>query len=142
MPFIKFKIYPEIEVVLVFYFGAISKECIDEHLNRLTSDKDYNPNYNVISDISNADLLLSNSELNSTVRKVSDKKVTVGKRKQAFIIKSSSQQAISSIFSMMVRNLPMKISIVKSKREACEWIDVNPDFFDFINHEIDSFKET
>ena len=142
MPFIKFKIYSELEVIIVFYFGSISKECIDNHLSRLTSDKDYNSNYNVISDISNADLILSNSELNSIVAKVSEKKVAVGKRKQAFIIKSSSQQAISSLFSMMVRDLPMKISIVKSKKEACEWININPNFIDFINNEIDSFKET
>jgi len=58
MPFIKFKIYPELEVVIVFYFGAISKECIDEHLNRLTTDKDYKSNYNVISDITNANFLI------------------------------------------------------------------------------------
>ena len=137
MPFIKFKIYPELEVIIVCYFGPISKECIDEHLNRLTTDKDYNPDYNVISDISNANFLISNSELNSIVSKVS-----VGKRKQAFIIKSSSQQAISSLFSMMVRDLPMKINIVKSKREACEWIDLDPKFINFINYEINSFIES
>jgi len=43
---------------------------------------------------------------------------------------------------MMVRDLPMKINIVKSKREACEWIDLDPKFINFINYEINSFIES
>lgn len=67
--------------------------------------------------------------------------LTVGARKHAYIIKSSEQQATTSIYTMLIRELPMKIAIVTSKQEAFEWIELYHDYHSFVSDELDSFMD-
>ncbi|MBT8260131.1 MAG: hypothetical protein KJN82_02365 [Bacteroidia bacterium] len=121
---VNFTIFKNLKLILVNYLGDISIEVINTHIEKLSSDKDYNPNYNTIADLRYSNILLNQSNLPEVINKIIDNDKIIGERKQTFIIGTDNQLALSSLFSMLLRHLPMATSIVKSVREALEWVEL------------------
>ena len=133
---IKYRIFNDLRLILVKYSGNITTDIIAKHIQNLTSDREYNVNFNTIADLRESNLQFKQDQLSEIIGKIIENETIIGERKQTFIIGTDEHLAMSSLFSLLVSNLPMHTSIVHSVREAIDWVGLSFSESKYIDQEL------
>lgn len=137
-----YKILPELRLFLEYYSGPITlKELIGIKKKEIT-DKDYDPTFNAIGDLRDADFQVSVPDIVEYHDFVKNTPNVSGKRKTAMLTKTPSQVARSLLYQMESRDMPMSFRIVSVMASALEWVGLLPDYCEFIEETLRQMKKT
>ena len=137
---LKYSVLPDLKVVIEYFEGVITLSDIIEHKKNIVNDKQYNLNYNSIIDFRNAQLLLSEDDLNDYINFVITKSKINGKRKVALLTSSPNHVVVLTMFDMLSKSLPMKYNIFSTMESSFEWIEISICYIDLIEKCIKKLK--
>lgn len=135
---IRYKILADLPITLVMYVGEIGIPQLQKHIKILGSDSIYNPSYNAITDFGRSNLKINQRELKQVADYFQNNLELVAKRKHAFIVNTPNQMALTSLFSMYSRLLPIEYNVMGSLPEALIYTGFGNNHFDLIKR---SFEE-
>ena len=135
---IKYKILPNIRMSLILYSGEISIDMVKSHLQKMGTDELYDPEFNAITDFGDSIPMVNNKEIEEIITFMRSADLVIGERRQAFIFRTPKHQAISSIFSMLAREIPVTFDVVSDLRQAMEFIGMSILEFNLVE---DAFRE-
>jgi hypothetical protein len=91
------------------------------------SEPNYNPNFNVITDIREAVLNLEAlDEIESYLDFLKSNQKSVGTRKTAILTDNSEQVIHSELLRVMKNDLPINIKTVSTYQAVFEWVEILP----------------
>jgi len=109
-----YKIDKKEEITFLSYKGDIFISDIIKILKKLTSDMDYSPYFDEVSDFRNCNLIVDISELPIFVKFVKEQINMRGSRKNIYLTKTPNQVALTELFSLLLEKSPVKIHIVST----------------------------
>ena len=124
---IRFTIDPKLRLTLVYYQGLINWDIVIEHVFKMKSDPAYNRNYNAITEFGMSELDFSQEEISRMAQGLMEQDEIFGNRKHAFIANSSKQLSVASMFSLHTMETKVDFNIVRSLREALEFVNIKLD---------------
>jgi len=136
-----YKILPEIHLFVEYYSGQIFLEDLIHVKKREIKDKDYDPLFNAIGDLRDAEFILSVPEIIEYSNYVKSASKVSGKRNTAILTRTPGQVAKSSIYQMQGRALPMNFKIVSTLEAALEWVGLSNEYSGYIEVTIRDMKD-
>jgi hypothetical protein len=115
------------KLILEYYCGRFNAEELIDFKCKIGLDEKYDATYNVISDISNSELLFTFDEVEKYVEFLMNNPKYVGLRKTAMITKTPSQVVASLGYDMQKKNLPMIYKIFSTLEAAYAFIGLSTD---------------
>jgi hypothetical protein len=122
-----FKILSEEKLIIEYFSGPVSWLDLVEMKRQEVAEPNYNPNYNVITDIREAVLNLDDLEhITHYIDFLKNNKKSLGTRKTAILTDNSDQVIHSELLRVMKNDLPMEVRTVGTYKAVFEWISLNP----------------
>jgi hypothetical protein len=122
-----FKILPEEQLIIEYFSGSVSWHDLVEMKRLEVSEPNYNPNFNVITDIREAVLNLEAlDEIESYLDFLKSNQKSVGTRKTAILTDNSEQVIHSELLRVMKNDLPINIKTVSTYQAVFEWVEILP----------------
>ncbi len=123
-----YKIFPENKVLIEYLGGHISWSDYFELKKQELSDPDYNPDYNVITDMRNIKVYNEDLDgIDNYIQFIKANSGIIGNRKTAMLTDDSKHVVHSEVLKLMLNYFPMKLKTVSTYYAAFEWIDLNFD---------------
>jgi len=135
-----YKILPDLSLFLEYYCGQIVLKDLFDLKKKEVADKDYNPTFNAIGDLREAQFSISVPEIIEYSNFVKNTLKVSGKRSTAILTNTPDQVARSSIYQMECKNLPISTKIVSTVQSALEWIGLSVEYADFIEETFKKLK--
>lgn len=135
----QYKILKEKSLILEYYSGRFDVDQLINCKKRIANDKTYDPNFNVIHDIRNLELLFEIDEVKKYVNLLSEDKRYLGERKSAMVTQTPDQVIISMGFEMLKENLPITFKICSTVEAACVFIGFSQDEYEMIESLFNNF---
>jgi len=124
--FFSYKIVPGKELILGYVSGRISWKEVIKFKYRLTLDKNYNPNFNIIDDIRDVDIILkNNNDVLEFIEFAKKNGKFIGSRKSAIITNSPNQVVNSEILNSFNKDLPIEFKTFSTLIAAIDWIEIS-----------------
>lgn len=121
-----YKIVPELMLVIGKYTGQISENEIISLKDKIMHDKDFNWDYNVLDDFSEADFNLSERGIEIVLHWLQDN--FSSPRRSAILTSTPDQVVMITLFKHLEKNqLPMNIKIFSTLSYALQWIGISED---------------
>lgn len=118
-----YKILSDLKVTIQYIGGKIARSDIIEFTDQMRKHPDFNPNYDVIIDIRDADVALDEDFLKKYTEHIKNLENFIARRKVAFLT-AEPEQYLSAYFSKMhARKLPLRFDIFSTEEAALEFID-------------------
>ncbi len=116
------KIFPEGKIVVEYLQGFISWVDLIEMKKQEAAKPEYNPGYNVITDVRDVEIGQNDLEgINEYIAFFNYHVNTVGVRKTAILTQSSQQVIHSEMLKIMSSHLPMDLKTVSTYSAAFDW---------------------
>lgn len=125
-PFIDYIIIPKDKLIIEYFNGKVSLEDVIILQKELAENPNYDPNYNVIDDLRDAQFDLIKEQVIGYVDYITNNKKTIGKRNTAFVTTNPDQVVISSLFESLKKDLPINTLIVITISLALKHVNINP----------------
>ena len=109
-----YKIDKEMRIIFLSYKGDISIFDIMTVLKKLTTDVDYSPYFDEVSDFRNCNLHITKNEITMFIDFVKNQINIKGSRKNLYITKTPNHVVLTTLFSLLLKESPVKISIISS----------------------------
>ncbi len=137
---IRYRILPEIGLIIVCVVGDIKPDKLSQFLQEITSDPLFDSVYDNITDFSFGNLEMDQNELLTFAEFFKSIEAYNGHRREAYIVKTSSELAKLSIFSIYARYSPVEFNVVTSIREAMEFIGVKLEHSQIVEETITALR--
>lgn len=122
-----YKIFAKEKLIIEHLSGPVGWNDLVKMKSKEVEEPDYNPNFNVITDIRKAILDLNNlDEVNKYVEFLNNNEKSVGNRKTAILTDSSEQVIHSEILRVMKNDLPINIKTVSTLEAVFTWVGLTP----------------
>lgn len=124
---LEYIILTEESLILEFYSGNFN---VDELINfkvKIGSDKNYNPNFNVISDIRELEFLFKKREVKKYITFLNENSNHIGYRKTAMVTQTPQQVITSMEFDFNKNTLPINFKVCSSFEAAYNLINLSED---------------
>jgi len=119
-----YKILPEFTLVIGRYAGRISENDIISLKDKILHDKDFNREYNVLDDFTDADFNVSEGGFEFVLRWLQEN--FSSPRRSAVLTRTPDQVVMITLFKNLENNkLPMNIKIFSTLSYALEWIGIS-----------------
>jgi len=109
-----YKINKKEKIIFISYKGDISINDIIIILKKLTSELDYSPYFDEVSDFRNCNLLVNINELPMFLDFVKNQVNMKGSRKNIYLTNMPNQVALTKLFSISLKKSPVIIHIVST----------------------------
>jgi len=121
---VTYKILPEFRIIIEFVYGQINYLDIMELKKAEIEHKDYNPNFNFIAVIQNAQISTTEDEISLYINTIKENSRIIGNRKSAILTSTPDQVVISTIYQLAAEMLPMNFKIFSTIDSALSWIEM------------------
>jgi hypothetical protein len=121
----KYKILPDLRLIIEVFCGNISFEDAIEMKKREIQDKDYNPNFNFIVSTVDVDISFDEKLVRKYIDIIKDNPKIIGKRRSALITATPTQVAMTILYELALKDLPMNFKIVSTLQAAIEWVGLS-----------------
>ncbi len=100
--------------------GILTKEEIEGHMDRLSSDPDFDPEFSQVIDFTQFDLTSVEPE---EIRQLAQRSIFSPHSRRAFVVKDDLQYGLARMFEIHRElNGEKGIRVFRSREEALEWI--------------------
>ncbi|MPQ46639.1 hypothetical protein GCQ56_06400 [Marinifilum sp. N1E240] len=118
----KYKIIQELKLIKEYYYGYFKWNDLIQHTLSTRNDQLFDETYNVISDFTQAKVLLNIKDLDDYINEY--EKYSPILNKCAIIVSESYDTPMAMLFEIQVRIQNAKV--FHSENEAYQWLDINP----------------
>jgi len=118
----KYKIIPELKLIKEYYYGYFKWNDLIQHTLSTRNDQLFDETFNVISNFTQAKVLLNIKDLNDYIDEY--EKYSPILNKCAIIVSESYDTPMAMLFEIQVRIQNAKV--FHSENEAYQWLDINP----------------
>jgi len=118
----KYKILPELKLIKEYYYGYFKWNDLIQHTLSTRNDELFDETYNVISNFTQAKVLLNIKDLDDYIDEY--EKYSPILNKCAIIVSESYDTPMAMLFEIQVRIQNAKV--FHSENEAYQWLDINP----------------
>ncbi len=98
-------------LILEYYNGDFQGNELIELKKKVSRDKCYNPNFNIIHDFRDAEFLFEDVEMLKYIKHIFDNSNMFGIRKSTMITRNPNQVVASALFDIHKKDLPISIKI-------------------------------
>ncbi len=124
----EYKIFPENGILIEYLGGHISWSDYFELKKQELSDPDYNPSYNVITDMRSIKVYSEDLDgIDNYIQFIKENNQIVGNRKTAMLTDDSKHVVHSEVLKHMLSYFPMELRTVSTYYAAFEWTELNFD---------------
>jgi hypothetical protein len=127
-----YTIIPDKKLILECYSGIISVHDLIKNKINVSKDKLYDPAFNIIHDMRDAELLISEDEGRNFYNFIKSYKTTQVKRRVAHLTQTPHQVAVTTQFSFMVDENLFETNTFSTLKAALIWVKLSIDDFDLI----------
>ena len=118
-----YRILSDLKVTIQHIGGKITNSDIIEFAEQMRKHPDFNPGYDVIIDIRDADVALDEEFLKKYTEHIKSLDNFIAQRKVAFLT-AEPEQYLSAYFSKLyAKHLPLQFNIFSTEESALEFID-------------------
>jgi hypothetical protein len=137
----RYCILPELNLIIEYYSGIIGVEEIKNLELLKNKDKEYNGEYNIILDMSDAEFNLDENDIDEVSLFMQTNKDSFGKRKCAFITKTPNQVVSPMLYKSQIKFLPMKYEVFSTMNASLKFINVSRIHKKYIKNIIKNLKK-
>ncbi|WP_372640994.1 hypothetical protein [Ancylomarina sp.] len=113
------------QIIIEYHSGEINVDDIINSRKVISSNPDYNPNFNIVLDIRDASMNLSPHDVARGVAFIKKFNILLGERKSAFLTSSPNHVVITTLFSRGLGGFPIKPRVFSTEKAAFEWSSGN-----------------
>ena len=137
-----FKIIPELRIIIEYAQGDLVINDFFALKKLEFKHPDFNPHFNYIVDVRNADVDISSEDLQQYVDYASCNPLLSNKRHSALLTDTPNQAATSMLYKLHLKKTPMNFEVVSTLKAALEWIQVSADHSDYIEQILLGLKQS
>lgn len=139
--YIKYKILPELNLIIEYYCGKINLDDIINHKKNEIEDIEYRSNYNFIADLRDSELDIAQPDIFDYVSFVEMNNKITGQRKSAILTDTPNQVALTSLFKLKSEKLPVNNKIFSTLEASMEWLNLSKNYYNHITGIINNMKK-
>lgn len=117
----KYQILPELKLIKEYYYGYFKWNDLIRHTLSTREDKLFDETYNVISDFTQAKLILNIADLDAYIEEY--EKYSPILNKCAIIVSETYDTSMSMLFEIQIRIQNAKV--FHSEKEASKWLGID-----------------
>jgi len=136
----EYHIIPECRLIIEYYSGNILMEDIINLKKRLSLEKTYDPNINILHDFRDSNLLIEKYEIFEYIEFVKKHLKTLGKRQSAFLTDKPNEVVLTILFGEYNTDLPINSKIFSTIEHAIKWLGLQTLSIETINSVIEKLK--
>ena len=137
---LEYLILPDKNLIIEYWGGHPVMDDYFEFKVRMSKDKDFDPQYNVLIDMRDAELNLQEIDIKNYMKFLEKNKNTINRRKAVHLTGSPNQVITSMLFIMNLKKVPIIVKTVSTIEAAVNFIDLTNEDVDVINDHINQFK--
>ncbi|WP_127342789.1 hypothetical protein [Ancylomarina longa] len=118
----RYKILPDLKLIKEYYYGYFKWNDLIQHSLSTRNDPNFDETFNVISDFSQAKVLLNIKDLDDYINEY--EKYSPILNKCAIIVSESYDTSMAMLFEIQVRIQNAKVFYTES--EAFRWLNIDP----------------
>jgi len=134
---VTYKILPEYQLIIEIFYGGIHYEDVLQLKNIEVADKDYNPGFNFIVVMDQAEMLLKKSDYEKYVSLIKSDKRIVSKRKSALLTNTPHQVVSMYFYEQAAKELPIDFKVFSTMDSALNWVEIDNDLISKLKTEIE-----
>jgi hypothetical protein len=119
---VKYRILTQHSLILENYSGLIKLPDVEKILTREFQDPDFNPAFDYLCVLKNAKIVLTSEDLNKMSGFLDAVKDDVVPHKVALLTETPGQVASSTIYSELLRGMPVEIEVFTTFEAAVRWL--------------------
>jgi hypothetical protein len=119
-----YKIFKEHRLIIEAHSGALDLQTMKKFTDIQVKDPDYDPNYNVIVDIRDAEVEFSLNEIKEFVSFIQEHDSTFGIRKDAILTSTSKQVAMASLYAEMQYLIKARTMVFSTINSISDWLSI------------------
>jgi hypothetical protein len=120
-----YKIYKDRKLIVEYYSGDINIEDIVILKTALSLEQDFNSGYSIVLDFRECDLLITKEDVLGFISFLKENSIIVGKRKSAYLTTNPNEVVVATIFSTLIKNLPISPKIFTTTEAAVNWLGLD-----------------
>lgn len=117
-------IFSEYELIVERIDGVLNLENLTKIKADQDADTEFNPAYNLLTDIRSTELCFPKKELEIYIDYLEKHPLTQSGRQFALLTATPMQVAIASLIQSKTRHLPQRMEIFSSLKAALSWLNV------------------
>jgi len=133
-----YRILKEHKTIIEYHAGDISPTEFLNSRKIISSDKEYNPGFDVILNYRDTNLFFEPEDIDNFVNHFKKYDPIIGQRKSAFITKKPNQVVFTTLFSDGTEDIPVNIGTFCTTKAVFNWIGNTNFNVKYLN---DIFKE-
>ncbi|MDA3780814.1 MAG: hypothetical protein PF487_11445 [Bacteroidales bacterium] len=128
-------------LIIESYSGTFHVDELIEFKIKVSNDKIYNPNFNVIHDFRKFEFLSNIEEISKYIDLISKNKKLLGNRKSVMITETPNQVVTSMGFDLLKKKLPIYVKVCSTFETVFNFIGIPKNDWKFVESLINSLKE-
>ena len=128
-------------LIIESYIGNFKVDELIEFKVKVSNDKIYDPNFNVIHDFRKLEFLFGIEEISKYINLISKNSKLLGNRKSVMITETPNQVVASMGFDLLKNKLPIQVNVCSTIENAFNFINLPKEDWKFIASLVNSLKD-
>lgn len=141
MVHIKYKILSDLKLIIENYTGCVSMDDVIAIKKETGLDRIYSPNFNVIMDFRDANLVFEPFEVSKYIDFANNSNIIYGERRTAFLTSKPNQVALTTIFGLTKGKLPIESNTFSTLDALISWFNLMPEDHKIVLEELEILKQ-
>lgn len=137
----EYKIFDNKSLIIESYIGSFNVDALIEFKKKVTNDKCYNPNFNVIHDFRKLEFRFDVEKISKYISFVSKMNKLLVNRKSVMITETPNQVVASMAFDLMKNKLPIQVKVCTTLGTAFKFIGLPKNDWEFVEASVSSLKK-
>jgi hypothetical protein len=132
-------IIPDIKIIVECYKGYLSEEEVLNHKNAMYKDKQYDPAFNVITDMRELEMQVqADDDIKKLGEFINFLKNTPIERKGALLTSKPNQAVMAQLFKELARNTVIEYEVFSTLDAAMIYVGLPLSNFDMVNDAVEN----
>ena len=139
---LNYRIYPELKLIIEVGAGIVNVPDAIEFKKTQIEDKEYNNQFNYIVEISELELDTGfEFDFINFVNTIKTDSRFPGERRSAILTSTPKQVVYGTLYENAINELPMEYKIVSTIPSALLWVNLHPQYAQYITAQIEELKK-
>ncbi|MFC2089235.1 hypothetical protein ACFLT1_00555 [Bacteroidota bacterium] len=140
-----YKIIAEKSLIVQFYSGDVFMEDLIYLQKIISNELNYKPTFDIVADFSEANLILTEKDLNDYSEFIKNHPKIQGKRKAAYLTSKPQEVVMTTLFSELIKDTSIQPNIFSTTIAIVNWLnkeEVDNQFLSLVINELKTQPNT